>query len=198
MPKAPSKTSADTSVLSRKLISKSNLQKKLDWPVEGKHAVVCLPMGLTKVLGGEIFENVIDGLLTLPIEILILGKGSSSYGELVKELQEKNEHRIAIIPNDKNEIAEMYLASDMAVFLSDPSDSVELGLCLANGVVPITPETKMLEAYNPVQEKGNSFMYQKQDPWHCFAAIVRALETYIFPFDWKTIQKQCVKSVTEV
>ena len=37
------------------------------------------------------------------------------------------------------------------------------------------------------------FMFEKITVWHAFAAVVRALETYRFPFDWKTIQKHCMQ-----
>ena len=114
---------------------------------------------------------------------------------MVQELVKEHKHRIAIIPNNKEDIAEMYEAADMALFLSDPTDSEELGACLANGVIPVAPVTKMLEPYNAIQESGTSFLYEKLDPWHCFAAVVRAMETHIFPFDWKTIQKACVRSI---
>jgi glycogen synthase len=68
-------------------------------------------------------------------------------------------------------------------------------MCLAYGAIPIAPQNKMLTNYNPVQENGTAFLFNKETKWNCYAAIVRALETYIFPFDWKTIQKQCLKSV---
>lgn len=186
---------ADTSVLEKKQAAKAELQKKLGWAVEPKRAVICLPSGLTKTLGGELFEQVIDGLLSLPVEIILLGKGSSSYGEMAQKLVDEHAHRMAIVPNTPSELEQMCLAADIALFLSDPSDQEELGLCLANGVVPVAPTCKVLKQYNPVQEAGTAFTYEKPNHWHCFAAVVRALETFIFPFDWKTIQKQCVRSV---
>ena len=42
------------------------------------------------------------------------------------------------------------------------------------------------------QEDGNAFTYDQLTHWHCFAAAVRAIETYRFPYDFKTIQKHCV------
>ncbi len=50
-------------------------------------------------------------------------------------------------------------------------------------------ETPLLDGYNAQQETGNAFLYDPPSMWNCFAAMVRALETYRFPFDWKTIQK---------
>ena len=187
--------SVEKEMLDTKASTKSALQKKLGWASEPKRALVCIPTGLTKDLGGELFEEVLEGLLTLPIEILIVGKGSSSYGEMAQELIKKHEHRIAIIPNKKETKEEMYKASDMALFFCDPTDIEEVGMSLVYGAVPVAPKSKILQSYNPVQESGTAFLFDKKESWHCFAAIVRALETFIFPFDWKTIQKQCIKSV---
>ena len=89
----------------------------------------------------------------------------------------------------------MYAAADAALFLADPSTLPELRHCLQYGVVPIASECGALENYNPIQESGNAFLYEKLDPWHCFAAIVRATETHCFPFDWRTIQKHCMESM---
>ena len=94
--------SAEKEILEAKANSKMALQKKLGWATEPKRAMVCIPTGLTKDLGGELFEEVLEGLITLPIEILLVGKGSSAYGELAKKLIKKHEHRIAIIPKIKN------------------------------------------------------------------------------------------------
>ena len=196
MPKTVQK-SADTSVLEQKQVAKAALQKKLGWAVEPKRAIVCVPTGLTKALGGELFEEVIEGLLSLPVEILLLGKGSSSYGEMAQRYVAENAHRMSIISNTAADVEEMFLASDCALFFADPSSMEELAHCLAKGVVPIAPSCKVLQHYNPIQESGTAFVYEKLNHWHCFAAVVRALETFIFPFDWKTIQKQCVRSVMD-
>ena len=65
------------------------------------------------------------------------------------------------------------------------------------GAVPIAPRTPSLQNYNPVQESGNAFLYDELTKWHCFGAIVRALETFNFPFDWRTIQRHCMEEVIE-
>ena len=178
-------------MLDRKAGSKTALQEGLGWPSESKRPLLCLPAGLSKATGGELFEHVLPGLLTLPIEMLVVGKGSSDYGTMVTKLAKEHGHRIAIMQNDEAHLDAMYQASDMALFLAPPS-SKDLTACLHAGVVPIAPSMDELDNYNPVQESGNAFLYDKIDPWHCFAAVVRALETHIFPFDWRTIQKHCI------
>jgi glycogen synthase len=146
-------------------------------------------------LGGSLLKDLLPGLLELPVEILILGKGPASYGSMLTELSKEQAHRVAIIPNDDKSIDAMYAAADIALFLSDASQMPELAHALRFGTVPVAPTTKVIGDYNPNQESGEGFLYAKATVWHCFAAIVRALETYKFPFDWRTIQKHGMAKV---
>lgn len=184
----------DVKLLSEKPKAKAALQKELGWPLEPKRPMICLPAGMTKALGGKLFEQLLPGLLSIQAEVLILGRGSSSYGSFVTGLAEEQNHKIAIIQDNPASIEKMYKASDMVLFLADPAELPELADALKYAVVPIAPKTKALENYSPVQESGNAFLYDTEDVWQCFAAIVRAVETHIFPFDWKTIQKHCLES----
>ena len=181
--------------LEKKGKNKVSLQEELGWPGEDKRPVLCLPAGMSEKLGGALLEEVLPGLLSLDIQLLILGKGSSKYGTLFTELAAKYGHAIAIISNEEVAIRKMYAAADMALFFEDPSGMEELPQALSYGVIPIAPETNVLADYNPVQEAGNSFLYKDKNVWHCFAAIVRAMETHKFPFDWRTIQRHCMESV---
>ncbi len=181
--------------LEKKGKNKTSLQEELGWPAENKRPVLCLPAGMSEQLGGTLLEEVLPGILSLDVELLILGKGSSHYGALFTELANKHSHRVAIIPNDEVAIRKMYAAADMALFLADPSGGSEVEEALQYGVVPIAPTTNALEDYNPVQEAGNAFLYPETNMWQCFGGIIRAIETHKFPFDWRTIQKHCMESV---
>lgn len=179
--------------LEKKNKNKTSLQQELGWAAETKRPVLCLPAGMSESLGGKLLEQVLPGLLSLDVELLILGKGSSHYGELFTTLAKEHGHRIAIVPNEEVAIRKMYAAADMALFLADTSGTEEVKQALSYGVVPIAPNSKGLTEYNPVQESGNAFLYKGDTVWDCFGAIVRAVETFRFPYDWRTIQKQCME-----
>lgn len=180
--------------LEHKVQNKTALQEELGWPTEKKMPILCIPTGMSKELGGELLKDVLPGLMTLGMEILILGKGSNEYGEIFTKLTKEKSHRISIIKDDDEGRRKMYAAADMALFLTEPSKLTELQDALNYGVVPIAPTSKALKNYNPIQENGNSFLYDQLTQWHCFAATVRALETQCFPFDWRTIQRNCMES----
>ncbi|MDD4287371.1 MAG: hypothetical protein PHN33_03410 [Candidatus Peribacteraceae bacterium] len=192
-PKIARRYSART--IEHKVENKTALQKELGWPMEPKAPIVCLPTGMSDTLGGKLLKEFLPGLLSLPIELLVLGKGSADYGQLFTELAEERGHRIAIIPHDDDSVRKMLAASDIALFLTDPTSLPELNSCLQYGVVPIAPECRALNDYNPVQETGNSFLAAEATPWLVFAALVRALETFKFPFDWRTIERHGMEAV---
>lgn len=176
--------------LEQKTHNKVALQESLGWPAEPKRAMICIPTGISDALGGALLKEVLPGLMELPISLVILGKGSSSYGALLTQMAKEQSHKIAIISNDEKSVHTMFAAADMALFLTDAAELPELPIALRYGTIPIAPANKILKNYDPNQENGDAFTFEKRNAWHCFAAVVRALETYRFPFDWKTIQRQ--------
>ncbi len=178
-----------------KKIAKLEMQKNLGWPAEPKRPLFCLPCGMAKELGGELLKETLPGILSLDIQLLIRGKGTKEYGELFTKLAQNHSHKIAIIPDEEEALIAMYSACDGAIFFADPSFNDELKLCLRFGVVPISPQCAKLETYDPIQESGCAFTFDTLSNWHCFAAVVCAIETFKFPFDWRTIQKHCMQSV---
>ncbi|OGJ54969.1 hypothetical protein A3D11_02630 [Candidatus Peribacteria bacterium RIFCSPHIGHO2_02_FULL_49_16] len=181
-------------MLETKVQKKIELQSGLGWPIEPRLPLLCIPTELTEDKGASLFQSVLPGLLSLPLQILVRGCGRESYGNYISKVQKEYEHKIAIIPNTEEALQNMHAAADMALFCSDPDGLPELSACLKAGIVPITSETQALDDYNPLQESGTAFFFTEKTPWHCFAAITRATETYRFPFDWKTIQKECMRN----
>lgn len=184
--------------LEGKLMNKTALQEQIGWAPEPKRPLLCLPSGMTEKLGGKLFEELLPGLLSLPLELIVVGKGSANYGALFTKLAKEHKHRIHIVPDKDELLRKMYAASDMALFLSDPAGSQELQWCLAYGVVPITIASDALEDYDPVQESGNSFIFEGKNAWLCFGSLVRAMETYKLPYDWRTIVKHGMGAAQEM
>lgn len=176
-------------LLSAKKQAKQTLLTHIGWHAEGRKALLCIPTAVSDAQGGTVLTEILPGLLTLPLRILVLGKGSAAYGTMLTELAKREPTRVAIIPNTETAVHAMELASDMALFLKNPAGSQALADCLRNGAVPIAPACAGLENYDQNQETGTAFLYEEETRWHAFAAVVRAVETYRFPYDWKTIQR---------
>ncbi|HLD63334.1 MAG TPA: hypothetical protein VI913_00375 [Candidatus Peribacteraceae bacterium] len=180
--------------LEHKLDNKTALQAELSWPEEKRIPMIAVPSGVDEKTGGKLLLNLLPGLQAVGIELVILGRGGREFGEKMSQLAHEKGHRVAILKDDDVDQRKLYAAADIALFCFDAGNTEELQNCLRYGVVPIAPDTKALENYNPVQERGTAFLYDKMNEWHVFAALVRALETYKFPYDWRTIQRQCMES----
>lgn len=178
-----------TQTLDAKQDAKQAFQEQYDWPHEPRRALLCIPTGVSDALGGTLLMELLPGLLQIPIQVAILGKGSSAYGKQLMEWTRKYPHRLVLVPDTNEDRAAMLMAADMALFCFDPSQQAELRSCRLAGAVPIAPRIDQLQNYDPNQESGNAFLFESPTVWHAFAAVVRAVESYRFPYDWKTIQR---------
>ncbi len=93
---------------------------------------------------------------------------------------------------EEKEIDRLLLAADMALVFSGHMELIQL--LMNYGVVVLGEESSpLLEDYNPNHESGNAFTYKHKDAWGIFASIVRALETFRFPFDWRNLVRKIYK-----
>lgn len=174
--------------------AKVELQEALGWVDESRTPIICIPSGIRTASDGDLLTELLPGLLTLTVQIAILGKGGKEYGEMLTTLSRKMPHKLAIIGSDQESRRAMLAGADIALFLAESLDARELTEAMVQGTVPVAIAHSLLMNYNPNQESGNSFTFEQPNVWSAFAACVRACETYRFPFDWKTIQKHCMGS----
>ncbi len=59
-------------------------------------------------------------------------------------------------------------------------------------IKPLVPvafkENKYFVNFEPNYEHGFAFLYNHDTPYSQFAAVIRAMESYKFPYDWKNLQ----------
>lgn len=181
--------------IEHKLENKTALQEELGWVAEPKQPIICLPTGITDALGGKLLEEVLPGLMELNVGIVIRGCGSKKYAEMFTKLSKSAGHRIAIVPDDEDHLRKMLAGADISMFFAETDEGDVLENSLRYGTIPVSMPREMLDNYNPVQESGNSFVFDKSSPWLCFASLARALETFKFPYDWRTIQRHAIESM---
>jgi hypothetical protein len=60
-------------------------------------------------------------------------------------------------------------------------------------IVPIisskNPLNSILKEFNPMRNEWNSYLFEQDDRWAIFYALVRYLENFKFPFDNKNLVK---------
>lgn len=129
----------------------------------------------------EFLEQMLEAMRFLDIHVLVLGK-KSECEEILLSLFIQRE------PTEKL-VHEALGGADM-VLLPPSCPTSFVRSVLQYGLTPVAFfEQADLIDYDPVFEKGNSFLYNYLSPWSAYAAMVRALETYRLPYDWQRIQK---------
>jgi len=142
---------------------------------------IFLDKNLTKKKELEVVSMVIEGIEAVDIEVVLLADNKiNSFGDHVHHLSYNRKNRHKLLE-----------AADLALTFSF-SDVEEM---LLNGVIPVSSERVDVEDYNPNRETGNGFVYKTNTHWGIFAALVRASETFKFPYDWKHIVRSGVYSV---
>lgn len=145
--------------------------------------------------------RLLEGLTVLNVKIIVIDTQQPADLNNLGELTEHHDNQIIWYnpiqddsgqATEEKEIDRLLLAADLAVFFNNHNDLIQL---LKNyGVVMVADENcPLLENYRPNEQTGNAFLFNKKDLWSVFAAIVRAMETFRFPFDWQHIIKNMQK-----
>jgi len=87
---------------------------------------------------------------------------------------------------------------DIIVIAPDRLDKA-VGYTENFGAVPVLLEgTEEFMDFDPIKEVGNSFVYEDSGPWQMLAALMRAVETYKFEYDWKVLKQEINDTLMEV
>lgn len=168
-------------VLKTKKSAKIALAKTLGFDCKKLLLGIFLDKNLTKKKELEIVSMIVDGIKAVNIEVVLLAdKNINTFGKSAHFLSYNRKNR-----HDLLQAVDLALAFDF-------SDVEEM---LLNGVIPVCRKRNHVEDYDPNHETGNGFVYHDKSHWGVFAALVRASETFKFPYDWKHIVKQGVYSV---
>ncbi len=136
----------------------------------------------------DIMFQLLEGLLVLPCEVVVLSD------EDVSDDTRHQNGKITWVNSATGEktIEKYFTAADMALFFEEHMSLLQN--ILDHGIVPVGHEkSPLLSNYHPNEETGNSFTFASYNPWDIFKALVRAHETYRFPYDWGNVVRGMVK-----
>lgn len=145
--------------------------------------------------------QLLDGLRVLNVKTIVIDTEQRSDINNLGELTEHHQGQVVWYnPKQDNsgrgreekEIDRLFLAADIAIVFNNHHDLIKL--LMNYGVVLVGEDrSPFLENYRPNEETGNAFLFNKKDLWSVFAAVVRALETFKFPYDWNHIVRKIYK-----
>lgn len=146
--------------------------------------------------GYDLVEDVIDHLLALDIQFLVVGAGDAHYRKVFADLHAQYPKQVAAFFNADDALVRRVMAgSDMLLLPARfaPDTTTQL-LALHYGCVPIVRAVGSLADavadLEPATGRGTGFVFQAYERWALFAAVVRALESYRRPDEWRALQQR--------
>lgn len=131
-----------------------------------------------------------------PKQVLLVGV----YGEdrdLVEHLQtgcREYGHEIQLVVLTEATEASLWEAVDVLIILEQHTESFVWEYCKKYLLVPVVQGKSAwntwVTEYEPTKEEGNGFHFGNKNVWSIFAAIIRAMETKRFSYDWNTLLKR--------
>ncbi|MBD3360970.1 hypothetical protein GF366_04180 [Candidatus Peregrinibacteria bacterium] len=171
-------------LLKQKKTAKQTLAKKMSFSCKKPLLGIFLDNELTRQ-NAEKINIIFKGITAIDVEVVILADSN---------LENFSMSNMIILPYSRQNRKLLLESADMS--LSFPFSDIEE--MLLHGVIPISISRPEIIDYNPNHETGNSFIFKEDDPWYIFAALVRARETFRFPYDWKHIVREGLSSVGNV
>ena len=178
-----------------KKINKKGLQEMVNLPVCDK-PMIGMVTRLTNQKGMDLVMEVIEEILSMDIQMIVLGTGDWKYEAALKEIARRYGNKLAVIINFSQDIAsKIYAGTDMFLMPSkfEPCGLSQL-IAMRYGSIPIVRETGGLKdtvyAFNPVEKSGRGFTFKTYNAYDMLDAIKRAVGTYYNKEEWSA----CVKN----
>jgi starch synthase len=150
------------------------------------------------VKGLDLVEQAMPALLQLGLQLVVLGTGDRRYEDMFRRWAgEKPGMVSAIIGFDPAMAQKIYAGADILWMPSrfEPCGLAQL-IALRYGTIPVVRATgglaDTIKDYDPVASSGNGFTFELYDPWHFFAAVVRAWETYRHHSLWSWLVRRAM------
>ena len=181
----------DKDSLAKKRVNKHRLQEALGLPV-GDTPVISMVTRLAQQKGLDIVAFIMEELMSMDIQLVILGTGEGRYEDLFRSYAHRFPHKVsANITFDSTLAQRIYAGSD--IFLM-PSVYEPCGLgqlfALRYGTIPIVRKTGGLADtvvhYNKTTGMGNGFVFEDCVASGLMWAVKEALHVY-HSLDWDAL-----------
>ena len=175
---------------------KEELQKMFNLPVKENTPIIALISRLVSHKGLDLVKEVIEEVLHDDVQVIILGKGDSSYENYFYDLAKKYEGKlVSVIAFNPDLSRKIYAGAD--IFLM-PSKSEPCGLsqmiACRYGTVPIVRETGGLyDSIKPAKNGGNGYTFANYNAYDMLHVIREAVSDYNDRDNWQKLVKKVLK-----
>jgi starch synthase len=187
----------DRDSLERKVENKLALQREVGLAEDPAVPLVGTVSRLADQKGFDLLEPIAEPLLDeVGAQFVLLGTGERHYHDFFRRLGERHPGQAAIIlAFDAGLAQRVYAGAD--IFLM-PSRYEPCGLgqmiALRYGTIPVVRCTGGLADtvadYRPATGEGNGFVFENYASCACLVALVRAVEAFRRPVEWRRLQRR--------
>lgn len=184
----------------QKVKNKLKLQEKLNLTVNEDIPMIGIVTRLVKQKGLDLIVDKLQELLSLPIQIVLLGNGDGYYEDIFKYFASIYPSRISTnIIFDEGLAQQIYAASDMFLMpsLFEPCGIGQL-IALKYGSIPIIRETGGLKdtiiPYNKYTGNGNGFSFANYSSEELLNTIKSAIDLYRDKGAWNKLVENAMLS----
>lgn len=164
---------------------KKKQQKSWGLTADPKMPIVLMSDVDEKILA--LIEEIVAGVSAIGVQLVFVHSKDKEIDTKLEAIAEKYPQQTACI----DEVESHQEVFDAALVDELSADKLEEFKKYKR--VPIASEGA-ISAFDPIEEKGNGFVYDHSDYWSLFAAFVRVAETFRFPYDWSNLVKAVQKS----
>jgi len=190
----------DSKSIKQKVKNKLKFQEELCFTVDEDIPMIGIVTSLVNQKGLDLIVDKLEELLSLDIQIVLLGNGDEYYEDIFQFYASRYPSRISTnIVFDENLAQQIYAASDMFLMpsLSEPSGTEQL-IALKYGSIPIIHETGGLKDtvifYSKYTGKGNGFSFNNYCSEELLDAVNRALDLYEDKASWNKLVRNAMLS----
>ena len=164
-----------TTTITASTKKKSKAQEEFYLPKDAPLLVIVVE----NAKAGKELKKLTSGLKNLPLNYRVLLMKDAAK----KDIKVSNSYSVS-----KEEAAKFFTFAHMVLFLSEKPSEDLVKFAIENESVPIVYDnTPYLKNYTGPTERGNCFKFKELNSWSMYASVVRALENFGFPYDWKNI-----------
>jgi starch synthase len=190
----------DLNTIKEKVNNKLKFQEELCFTVNKDIPMIGIVTKLVKQKGLDLIIEKLEELLSLDVQIVLIGNGDEYYEDIFKFFESRYPSRISsTIIFDEKQAQLIYAASDMFLMpsLFEPS-GIEQLIALKYGSIPIIRETGGLKDaiifYSKYTGNGNGFSFTNYSSDELLDAVNRALDLYKDKASWDKLVRNAMLS----
>lgn len=184
----------------KKRKNKLELQKELGLPVREDVPMVAIISRLAVGKGFDLIAAVLDEMLSMDIQLVVLGTGDWIYENLFRSVGEWNKGKLSANITFDNALAhKIYAASDIFLMPSkfEPCGLSQL-IALRYGSIPVVRETgglrDTIQPYNVYTNEGNGLCFRNFNAHEMLSTLKMAIDLYYDKEEWDNLFLNAVNS----